>query len=193
MSNPKHEVNGAKYGRCPECHRALWPDGQCSLPQHTAKKVEDAPLAEVLPLRHNAKPEPESGETMEDTMTVDRETGEIPEPAPGQMEMTGHPAFVKPIPRTKVPMVKVSFGGSVDITQSAFRAMLDGQELVPGRVAYVKVPVYMPNPHTKWVKRTEGSGDDKWTHWENEGQVALKVTGLDALEVTEELWDPADE
>ena len=35
MSNPKREVKEAKYGRCPVCGMALWPDGSCTLPLHT--------------------------------------------------------------------------------------------------------------------------------------------------------------
>jgi hypothetical protein len=37
--NPKREVKEAKYGRCPVCDMALWPDGSCTLPLHTAEKL----------------------------------------------------------------------------------------------------------------------------------------------------------
>jgi hypothetical protein len=41
MSNPRNEVKTpAKYGRCPVCGMALWPDGSCTLPLHTAEKME---------------------------------------------------------------------------------------------------------------------------------------------------------
>lgn len=36
---PKHELT-AKYGRCPVCGMALWPDGTCTLPLHTAEKLK---------------------------------------------------------------------------------------------------------------------------------------------------------
>jgi hypothetical protein len=40
MSNPQNEVKlPAKYGRCPVCDMALWPDGSCTLPLHTAEKM----------------------------------------------------------------------------------------------------------------------------------------------------------
>lgn len=51
---PQHEIT-AKYGRCPECHRALWPDGQCSLPLHTAHRESEPPMAYVIPLTANPK------------------------------------------------------------------------------------------------------------------------------------------
>lgn len=39
MNNPQGEVKEAKYGRCPVCGMALWPDGSCTLPLHTAEKL----------------------------------------------------------------------------------------------------------------------------------------------------------
>jgi hypothetical protein len=40
MSNPRNEVKTpTKYGRCPVCDMALWPDGSCTLPLHTAEKL----------------------------------------------------------------------------------------------------------------------------------------------------------
>lgn len=137
------------------------------------------------------------------TLSVVREDGTIGEPVPfsvdeetgelraGQMVLGDDPAFVR-VPRAKdVPMVKVSFGGSVDMELAEFEALLDGQELEPGRVAYARVAVYMPNPHTAWVKRRGEKDDitgDRPTWWENEGRVGLKVTELGGLEVTERTY-----
>lgn len=143
-------------------------------------------------------------DTIEATLSVVRPDGTMSEPVPfavdavtgeiggtGQMLLGDDPAFVR-VPRAKdVPMVKVSFGGTVEMEQSDFEALLDDGDLEAGRIAYARVAVYMPNPHTAWVKR-KGDKDeitgDRPTWWENEGRLALKVTEIGALEVTERTY-----
>ena len=44
---------------------------------------------------------------------------------------------------------------------------------------------YLPDPHSRWVKRTEKREDgEKETWWEQEGQIRVRVTELGRFEVT---------
>jgi hypothetical protein len=120
---------------------------------------------------------------------ADCETGEIP----GQLEMTGHSAFVKPTPRRKVPMVKVSFGGTIEMEREDFEALTDGKQLAPGRITYIRCVGFMPAPHAAWVKRKEKEEDgDQRVWWEQEGRVAFKITEIGALDVTDREFSDAD-
>lgn len=127
-------------------------------------------------------------ETVE-TMTVDTETGEVQEPA-GQMVLGDDPAFVRPTRRRDVPTVKVTFAGTVELEQKEFEALTDGKELAPGRVVYIRASAYMPGPHTAWVKRTEKDEDtgERESWWEHQGRLALKVTEIGGLDVTDREW-----
>ena len=193
--NPPAEVKSFKYGACLVCGNGRLKDGTCwAFPFHSQEE-------DVIPTQHQAKPEVEivSTDTIDATLSVVRPDGTMSEPVPfrvpadvdpetgemGQMVLGDDPAFVR-APRAKdVPMVKVSFGGTVEMEQSDFEALTDGQELEAGRIAYARVAVYLPNPHTAWVKR---KGDKRPTWWENEGRVALKVTELGSLEITERTY-----
>lgn len=119
------------------------------------------------------------------------DTGEIP----GQLELTGHSAFIKPTPRRNVPMVKVSFGGTVEMEREQFEALTDGKQLAPGLVTYIRAVGFMPAPHAAWVKRkgekNEIGETPAW--WEPEGRVAFKITEIGALDVTGLEHDDGDE
>jgi len=123
------------------------------------------------------------------TERVDPETGEVQEPA-GQMVLGNDPAFVRPTRRRDVPTVKVTFAGTVELEQEEFEALTDGKELAPGRVVYIRASAYMPGPHTAWVKRTEKDEDtgERESWWEHQGRLALKVTEIGGLDVTDREW-----
>ena len=117
--------------------------------------------------------------------SVDHETGEI-----GQLQLGNDPAFVRPTRRRDVPTVKVTFAGTVELEQEEFEALTDGKELAPGRVVYIRASAYMPGPHAAWVKRTEKDEDtgERESWWEHQGRLALKVTEIGGLDVTDREW-----
>jgi len=125
-------------------------------------------------------------------MTVDLETGEVQEPA-GQMVLGDDPAFVRVPMRKSVPVTKVSFSGTVAIADwelDAYLTRSTGDGLAPGRIVYLTATAYMPGPHAAWVKRSE---KDEYTGerrewWEHEGRLALKVTEIGGLDVTDREW-----
>ena len=124
-------------------------------------------------------------ETM--TMPADPETGEIQE-ARRPVQMSLDPDLFATVKRETVPMVKVSFSGSVEMPRRHFEALCD-EQLAPGRQVTLTVTGYVPAPHAKWVKRTEGRGEDKEVTWEREGQVPIKVTTMGPIEVGLEYHD----
>ncbi len=131
--------------------------------------------------------------TLDLSMSVDAETGELPE-----MDTT---AFTQPtlsdelFPATwsrQVPMVKLSVSGTVEMSTREFQSYCS-KGLQPGREVTMTVTGYLPDPHPKWVKRKEtvpGPGGKRETvaTWELEGQIKVKVTDLDAFELGEELY-----
>ncbi len=115
---------------------------------------------------------------------VDVETGEVTTRQP-----TLDPTIFPATERRRVPMDKIGFSGSVEMTQSEWQAYCD-QGLEPGRVVKVTLTGYLPNPHAKWVKRTgKGELGDKDTWWEQEGQIRVRVTELGRFEVTGQEWN----
>jgi hypothetical protein len=120
--------------------------------------------------------DPHDDEDLEAEGFLDEATGEIHEPAaPRQMVLD--PNLFPPAKREKVKTVKIGFSGSDERTRHAFDEMCPVQ-LEPGRIVTLTVTGYVPGPHSEWVKRTEGRGDDKDVWWEQEGQVKIKVTGI---------------
>lgn len=111
---------------------------------------------------------------------VDMETGEV------FTQPTLDPTLFPAMNRRSVPMVKIAFSGTVEMTRSEFDAYCD-QGLEPGRIVDMRISGYLPNPHAKWVKRSEtvGDGKRKETHtwWEPEGQVKVKALELGSFEL----------
>ena len=140
----------------------------------------DAALSVVQPDGTMSEPVP-----FRAPVDVDPETGEV-----GQMVLGDDPAFVRPTRRRDVPTVKVAFSGTVELEQDEFEALTDGKELAPGRVVYIRASAYMPGPHTAWVKRTEKDEDtgERESWWEHQGRLALKVTEIGGLDVTDREW-----
>ena len=94
------------------------------------------------------------------------------------------------IQRDDVPMVKIGFAGAVEMTQEDFEAYCD-EGLEPGRIVKITMTGYLPDPHAKWVKRTEKDEftGHKRTWWEQEGQIRVRVTELGRFEVTSQEWN----
>jgi hypothetical protein len=56
--------------------------------------------------------------------------------------------------------------------------------LEPGRVVMVTLMGYLPNPHARWVKRSEKREDgEKETWWEQEGAIKIKAFELGGFEL----------
>lgn len=108
---------------------------------------------------------------------LDRETGEM------FRQPTLDPEIFPATQRRQVPMVKLGFSGSVEMTQEEWEAYCD-QGLEPGRVVKLTMTGYLPGPHAKWVKRSgEDEFGDKQTWWEQEGQVKVKALELGSFEL----------
>ncbi len=107
---------------------------------------------------------------------VDRETGEI------FRQPTLSDVLFPAVNRRRVPMVKVAATGSVEMTMEQFDAYCD-QGLEPGRIVKMTITGYLPEPHPKWVKRTETVDGEKETYWELEGQVKVKMLELGSFEL----------
>ena len=116
---------------------------------------------------------------------IDRETGEY-KPSPlveGLRQMTLDPTLFPATERRRVPMVKIGFSGSVEMTQSEWEAYCK-EGLEPGRVVKVALTGYLPNPHAKWVRRSQKMEDgDRETWWEQEGAVKVKALELGSFEL----------
>ncbi len=116
---------------------------------------------------------------------IDRETGEYkPSPLVERLsQMTLDPTIFPATERQQVPMVKIGFSGSVEMTQAEWQAYCD-QGLEPGRVVKVTLMGFLPDPHAKWVKRSgEDEFGDRQTWWEQEGQVKVKALELGSFEL----------
>lgn len=115
--------------------------------------------------------------TVIDVPAVDVETGEV------FRQPTLDPTIFPATERRQVPMVKVGFSGSVEMTQREWEAYC-AEGLEPGRVVKVTLTGFLPDPHAKWVKRTEKQEDgDKETWWEQEGVVKVKALELGSFEL----------
>lgn len=113
----------------------------------------------------------------ESNTEVDIESGEV------FRQETLDPEMFPASERRQVPMVKIGFSGSVEMTQSEWQAYCD-QGLEPGREVKVTLVGWLPDPHAKWVKRSEKDElGSKNTWWEQEGQVKVKALELGGFEL----------
>lgn len=184
-SQPVVEHPAAQHDPCPthnrpDCPVHLDSRGWCWFGDHYPAKAKRPALSIV-----ETKPQVE-GELAMETAVLDPETGEV-----GQMTLGDDPAFVRVPRRQDVPVIKVGFTGTVEITQEDFEALTDGKELAPGRIVYIRASAYMPGPHAAWVKRTEKDEEtgERATWWEHEGRLGLKVVEVGGLDVTDREWE----
>ena len=187
-----HRHNGRDYlldknGRCWFCQQIVDQEQEKSM-----EAVKDLPSSEdlALPVTVTA-----NGESVKTTLggpqrlaqadwQADPETGEVRPTFQPTLDATMFPA----IERRAVPMVKISLGGTVEMTQADWQAYCD-QGLEPGRVVKLTLTGYLPNPHAKWVKRTETERDpvtnrkETNTWWEQEGQIKVKALEIGSFEL----------
>jgi len=108
---------------------------------------------------------------------------------PVHVQPTLDPVLFPSVRRADVATVKVSVSGTVELTQEQYQAYLDGQkQLGPGAVVDIRAVGYVVQPGAAWVKRTEGSGEDRETYFEREGRVKIRLTELGELTATGEEW-----
>lgn len=129
---PKHELT-AKYGRCPVCGMALWPDGTCTLPLHTAKRVSEPPLADVIPIQSNPKPEVEIVSSNESVPTLQEQILNTPPliASGADGEVIQLSLFGAMAARYRVASTEIKFGGSVEQISDTLRK-LTGRDIEPG-------------------------------------------------------------
>ena len=114
---------------------------------------------------------------------IDKETGEFVGDHPLLRQPTLDPVLFPPIERRQVPMVKIGFTGTVEMTQAEWESYCN-EGLEPGREVKLTMTGYLPNPHAKWVKRSESQEDgSKESWWEQEGQVKIKALELGSFEL----------
>lgn len=146
----------------------------------------------------------ETGEVLPDaTISMSRPDGTYTDPIPFEefrerveaiCQPTLDPTIFPAIVRRQVPMVKITFTGSVDMEREDFEAYC-AEGLEPGRVVKLSLTGYLPDPHAKWVKRTEDVVDpvtrkkQKETWWEQEGAVKIKALELGSFELSKETYD----
>lgn len=114
--------------------------------------------------------------------SVDTETGEVFQP-------TLSDELFPATRRRQVPMVKLAVSGSVEMTLADFQRYCS-EGLQPGRKVTMTVSGYLPDPHSKWVKRKESvegldGKRETFTSWELEGQVKVKALELEEFELGE--------
>jgi len=117
------------------------------------------------------------------TKAVDRITGELA-PVQPTLDDTVFP----PVRRKDIPVVKLGFTGSVEMTVSHFLKLLDGDDLRVGAIVQFTGEGHIKKVGTGWKKRSEGTGEDKMTWWEQEGLPGIAVDGVQALKVTARTW-----
>lgn len=121
----------------------------------------------------------------EATWEADPETGEV---RPNFGQPTLDPTIFPATERRQVPMVKLSLGGTIEMTQAEWEVYC-AEGLEPGRQVKLTITGFLPDPHAKWVKRTETETDpvtkrkDTNTWWEQEGQVKVKALELGSFEL----------
>jgi len=178
--------------------------GPYSLPLADANPFEEAPMddATVGVLEQAARRNdyqlrtaadfdgtPETGTIYTETGTVADITAAIEKAAADTWKQpTLDDTLFPPVRRADVPMVKVSVSGTIELTQEEYQAYLDGSRLGPGAVVDIRAAGYVVQPGAAWVKRTEGSGEDRETHFEREGRIKIRLTDLGELTPTGEEW-----
>lgn len=129
---------------------------------------------------------PDGTET--DLLPLDSITAAITKAARDTWQPTLSDDLFPPVRRADVPMVKVSVSGTIELTQEQYQAYLDGQRLGPGAVVEIRAAGYVVQPGAAWVKRTEGTGEDREVRFEREGRVKIRLTELGELTPTGEEW-----
>lgn len=121
---------------------------------------------------------------------INRETGEFVGTHPLLRQPTLDDTIFPAVDRDSVPMVKLTFTGGIEMTEGEFRAYCE-QGLEPGRIVKATLTGFLPNPHGRWVKRSEKDEETgrKHTWWELEGAVKVKVFELDKFELTGGVFD----
>jgi hypothetical protein len=137
----------------------------------------DGTMTEPIPLRQFEKAVDRITREAAEKRGADPATGEIKQPT---LDDSMFPA----VERRSVPMVKLSVTGTVEMPQCEFQAYCD-RGLHPGSVVTLTLSGYLPDPHVRWTKRSEG----KRTWWELEAAVRVKAIELGAFELTGEVFD----
>ena len=210
--HPVTEESPVRYNTCPNHPGHIIESHPCPICGHPAIPPVGREPRRSLALVRNPKPEVEvqdsiSTSTLESDMTaaerasrveitaggetvkttvgaledlnkhLDRNTGEV-------FQHTLDDTMFPAVQRDDVPMVKIGFAGTVEMTQEEFEAYCD-QGLVPGRIVKVTMTGYLPDPHAKWVKRTDTDEitGHKRTWWEPEGAIKIKALELGRFEL----------
>ena len=168
-----------KYSTCPQHPGRIIDTHPCQ-----AKSRDGTICGYSLPrpprqdrLLHLVKEEDEVTVLTEPNVQVDIEPGGV------FRQETLDAAIFPASDRREIPMVKIGFSGSVEMTQSEWQAYCD-QGLEPGREVKVILSGFLPDPHAKWVKRSEKDElGGKSTWWEREGQIKVKVLELGGFEL----------
>lgn len=120
--------------------------------------------------------------------TTEEASMQEPAPVTTLRQPTLSDALFPPVRRADVPTVKVTISGTIELTRPEYESYLDGSTLGPGAVVDIRAAGYVVQPGAAWVKRTEGSGEDRESYFEREGRVKIKLTDLGGLEPTGEEW-----
>lgn len=166
---------------CPNHPGRVIESHECPLCHHPAVPPKDRAPYRALWLVKDEREGRDMAPTATTEPQVNMETGEI-------RQQTLDPEIFPAVERREVPMVKISFAGTVEMTQAEWEAYCS-KGLEPGRVVKCGLTGYLPNPHSKWVKRTESEPDEltgrtnKSTWWEQEAQVKIKALKLGSFEL----------
>jgi hypothetical protein len=117
--------------------------------------------------------------------TITLESGGVSVTMPVQPTLSD--TVFPPVKRKDIPMVKLAFAGSVEMSVGRFLELLDG-DLEVGAVVECAVTGHFKKLGTGWKKRSVGAGDDKMTWWEKEGLPGIAVDDVAALHVTGGIW-----
>ena len=180
--HPQPQVETATRPRCPHCGTLLkLKTGRCWVCQKNPEEWAAESQESEVTVEGTVITMPES------KPQVDTETGEV------YKQATLDPTIFPATERRQVPMVKIGFSGSVEMTRSEWESYCD-QGLEPGRVVKLSLTGYMPDPHAKWVKRTETETDpvtkrkETSTWYEREGRIGVRVVEIGRFEVTGREW-----
>ena len=173
---------------CPNHPGRIIESHACPLCDHPAVPPEGREPYRALSLVRSYEQEARMDTATIDHPQIDTQTGEV------FTQPTLSDDLFPAVHRDAVPMVKIGFSGTVEMTQEEFEAYCD-EGLEPGRIVKITMTGYLPNPHAKWVKRREkvssrfnetsqdfeGGGWRTW--WEQEGAVKVKALELGRFEL----------
>lgn len=111
-----------------------------------------------------------------------QDTTATQEEAPRQATLD--PVIFAAVKREQIPTVKVTVSGTIELTRKALDALLNVEQVDAGDEVTVSLSGFVLQPGAAWVKRSEGTGDDKDTWWEKEGRIKIKAEGLGAIHVS---------